>query len=290
MLAGIAALLIAVLLGAPAAARAGDASDDLGNAGGMNYRANIAEDFVGSGYNSFVNCLEGDRPISGGVDLGNSATASRMGGTYPVDEDGFIWRSAGYNLVGGMMDLSFFGICRESDPSMMKFRSATKSFNPDKKRTVRVACPDGFRAIGGGIEAANPLVAATVPYDAGDPDKKPDDGWRATAVNAFGAKADLTAHVSCRKAESWDLKYKSEGFSVGDTASAAASTICQPGAAVTGGGTAIAGPGGSVRVHETFPVDFGDVENTTPEDGWQGNVRNDGMSSAQAVTHAICRV
>jgi hypothetical protein len=188
------------------------------------------------------------------------------------------------------MDMSFFAICREIDTSAMKFRTETRPFNPAKRRTVKVACPDGFRAIGGGIEAPDPLVSATVPYDGGDGDDKPDDGWKATAVNLDAIKRDLTAHVSCRKAGGWDLKYEIAGIGLGSGTSGSAGTMCPAGAAVTGGGTAIAGPAGAVRVHESFPIDAGDAGNDTPEDGWHGSLTNTSVGSATGVIHAICKV
>jgi hypothetical protein len=283
-------LLLVLVLGAPAVARAGDEGTDLGNAGGMNYRVSIFEDFSGPAFNSFAACLDGDRPISGGIDLEGTGNASRMGGTYPAKEGSIrLWRSQGLNLVGGMMDMSFFAICREIDASLMKLRSVTRPFNPGKKRTVKVACPDGFRAIGGGIESPEPLVTATVPYDAGDNDKKPDDGWKAAAVNASAVERDLTAHVSCRKAGSWELHYENLDFGIGGGLTASAGVLCTPGD-LTGGGASIAGPDGTVRVHESFPIDAGDAGNVTPADGWHGSLTNGEMGSTSGTVHAICKV
>ena len=162
---------------------------------------------MGSGLNSFANCLEGDRPIAGGINLSGSAATSRMGSTYPAKEGSHLWRASGLNLVAGSIDMSFFAICRQIQPDVSKFRSATRSVKAGKRRTVKAACPDGFQVTGGGIEGSNPLIAATVPYDGKDSGKKPDDGWKATAFNPDAAAEDLTAFASCRKAGTWDLKY-----------------------------------------------------------------------------------
>lgn len=146
------ALLLTLVLGAPALAHAGDEGDDLGTVAGLNYRVNVSDDFVGSGLSSFVVCLDGDRPIAGGIDLEGSGATGRMGSTNPSKEGDFrLWRSAGFNLAGGTKDMSFFGICRQAQARVMKFRAATRAFNPGKRRTVKAACPEGFRVVGGGI-------------------------------------------------------------------------------------------------------------------------------------------
>jgi hypothetical protein len=253
----------------------------------MNYRVSVSEDFMGPSFNSFANCAEGARPISGGIDLEGSAATSLMGATYPALEVSRIWRSVGRNEGVGAMDMSFFAVCRALDPGAFRFRSETKPVNPGKRRSVRAPCPNGFRAIGGGLEFGQGLAVATAPYDGRDPDKKPDDGWRARAVNGAPSQAELTAHVSCREAGTWTLAYEREAFLVGGGSSALSTAICEEGAATGGGGT-IAGPG-AVRLHEAYPVDFGDVEDTIPENGWQLSVRNSSMGSAEAVVHAVCK-
>jgi len=288
--AGAALAAAALLVTVPAAAHAGgDEGIDLGTAGGLNYRVNISDDFGGDALSSFVACLGGARPIAGGIDLQGSATASRMGGSYPVKEFGpLIWRTTGHNLIGGTMDMSFFGICREKQPTMTRFPSVTRPFNPNKQRTVRAPCPQGFRVTGGGIQSSNPLVSANRPYDGKDEDKKPDDGWKVTALNLQPIPEELTAHASCRKAGSWDLKYLREEGTVGGGSSTVSTDIC-PAGVVAGGGASISGAAGTVRLHETYPADVGDIDET-PEDGWTTSLRNGGMGPANGVFYAICKV
>jgi hypothetical protein len=286
--AGLVALALAGLT-APAATQAGgDDGTDLGTAGGLNYRVNISPDFVGASFDSFVSCLDGSRPVAGGIDLEGSATTSRMGSTYPAKEgDLRMWRSAGHNLGAGSMDMSFFAVCREVQPRLSTFRRADRPFPVDKRRTVRAACPDGFRVTGGGVHAVNPLVSASAPYDGRDADAHPDDGWKATAKNLFPQPDELTAFASCRKAGTWDLEYVKGQSTVSGGLVVDGDIPCLDGA-VTGGGASITGPSGLVRLHETYPSDAGDL-NEVPADAWFASVRNGAMSTVPAVLYAICK-
>ena len=275
---------------APVAAHGGDDTGvDLGTEKGLNYRVSIAEDFAGSSFNSFVACLDGARPIAGGIDVEFSAGLARMGSTYPAQEGDLLeWRSQGYNLLGGTMDMGFFAVCRKVEPSMWKFRSASKSVASAAIETVKATCKKGFEVTGGGLQSANPRVLASAPYDGSDKDKKPDDGWKATALNDDPTTRDLLAYASCRKAGTWDLQYlKTKQQAIGSDASAASTDVCTDGV-VTGGGASIVGTTGLTRLHESYPADFDDA-NDTPADGWTSSVRNASASSTSATFYAICK-
>ena len=289
LLLALAALALAGLI-LPAAAPAGDESTDLGSEKGLNYRVNIAEDYPGTTpFDSFAACADGDRPISGGIDLELSAGQSRMGGTYPAQEgELYEWRSVGTNLLGGSMDMSFFAVCRKLEPGVMKFRSAAKPLDGTQRKSVKAACPKGFEVTGGGVHApADLLIQATAPYDGKDSDHKPDDGWKATAIPNFDTDADLLAYASCRRASSWDLKYVKEKVVVGSNSEGVGTEVCTDGV-VTGGGGSIVGDGGLTRMHETYPADVGDGDDT-PADGWTTSFRNGGASATNFTDYAICK-
>jgi hypothetical protein len=186
------------------------------------------------------------------------------------------------------IDMSFFAVCRKAQPQLSKLRSAAKPVEPNERRTVRSRCPDGFQVTGGGLEAPNPIPSASGPYDGKDRDKKPDDGWKATAVNSSAQPADLVTWASCRKAGSWDLEYRKGEFPVGGGGSVSTTSLC-PNGVVTGGGGAIRGPSGLVRIHETFPADDGSDADETPADGWTTSLRNGDMGTAEGVAYAICK-
>jgi hypothetical protein len=274
----------------PPSAHAGlETGTDLGTEKGLNYRVSVAEDFVGNSFNSFVACLDGARPIAGGIDLEFSAELARMGSTYPAQEGDLLeWRSQGYNLLGGTMDMSFFAVCRKVEPSMWKFRSASKPVASAAIETVKAACKPGFEVTGGGLQSANPRVLASAPYDGGDKDKKPDDGWKATALNDDPSARDLLAYASCRKAGTWDLQYlKTKQQAIGSDASAASTDVCTDGV-VTGGGASIVGTTGLTRLHESYPADFGDADET-PADAWTSSLRNGSGAATSGTFYAICK-
>lgn len=60
-------------------------------------------------------------------------------------------------------------------------------------------CPSGKEVVGGGIatQSTTQDVNATQPYDAGDSNSAPDDGWRAWVQNNSGSSARAEIHAIC---------------------------------------------------------------------------------------------
>jgi hypothetical protein len=232
--------------------------------------------------------------VSGGVDIEGSGAQGRMGESRPIlgddlrraSTDGATgWRTSASDLTGGSKDIDFYAICKESGAGGLKYRKEKRNFAPAKTKTAKARCPDGYRVIGGGLQSANPVVLATAPFDAGDPDSKPDDGWRIRATNASAQPQELIAHAVCRAAGAWQLSYRSVSESVSGGTTDGTTRSCPAGAAVTGGGVRIdAGPG-AARLFEMFPAG-----GAPPQQAWFGAITNLSMGSISATVHAICRV
>jgi hypothetical protein len=285
------ALVCAVVLVALAsvpAALAGGPGDDLGTVAGINYRGKVSQDFPVGGFDSFAGCVDDGVVIGGGGEIEGLGTEGRMGSTYR-SVGGFSpnsWRTALRNLSGGAKDMSFFSICRESGKKGLKFVTVKKKFEPDQRRTVKAKCPDGYRVIGGGIHSVDPIVTATAPFDGKDDDSKPDDGWKATAVNNHALEQELKAQAVCRKSGTWQLAYKSTGVGAAGNTTAHGGVLCVEGT-VVGGGASIKGPNGDVRLQESYPNDSGGTD--TP-DGWSAGLTNLGADPASGAVHAICKL
>lgn len=60
-------------------------------------------------------------------------------------------------------------------------------------------CPSGKEVVGGGVatESTAQDVNATQPYDSGDSNSAPEDGWRAWVQNNAGSSADAEIYAIC---------------------------------------------------------------------------------------------
>jgi hypothetical protein len=83
------------------------------------------------------------------------------------------------------------------------YRSHDAKLRVNHSATAKARCPTGTYVAGGGnyISGSNDdaTLQATRPFDGGDRDKKPDDGWRVKAFNLRDIRKDLTAYAMCRK-------------------------------------------------------------------------------------------
>jgi hypothetical protein len=270
------------------AAHAGGPGDDLGSVAGINYRGKLSADFPVGGFDSFAGCVDDSVVIGGGGDIEGLGTQGRLRATYR-SVNGFSpnsWRTALVNLSGGTKDMSFFAICKESGKRGLKYVTAKRKFEPGQRRSVKAKCPDGYRVLGGGIYSVDPIVTTTAPFDGKDDDSKPDDGWKATAVNNHALEQKLEAQAVCRKSGTWQLAYKSTGVGAAGNTTASAGVLCIEGT-VVGGGASINGPKGDVRLQESYPKDSGGAD--TP-DGWSAGLTNLGADQASGAVHAICKL
>jgi hypothetical protein len=284
------ALATLVVLGPATPALAGGPGDDLGSVAGINYRGKLFPDFPVGAFSSFAGCADGGAAIGGGGEIEGLGSQGMMGPTYrAVEGETEFWRTGLRNLAGGAKDMRFFAICKQSGKSGLRFvTKKRKNVQPGQQRSVRARCPDGYRVIGGGIFLPEPSVTATRPFDGRDRDPKPDDGWKASAVNNDPIERTLEARATCRKAGTWKLAYRSVGVGVGGGGTSLAAQLCAEGA-VVGGGASITGPTGTVRLHESYPHDGADGD-AAPDDGWSAGLTNLGMGKASGRVHAICKL
>lgn len=186
----IAALVLAGTLVAAATAKA---DTELGEAGGFTY---VTDSVSTVGVQVVeADCPPGTHVVGGGFNGGGFAVLRNE----PFDgpdgdrrpDDG--WRASRTVVMGGS-SLEVFVICAESRPT---YRRAKKSLAADETKTVKVPCPAATRVLaGGGRVGADLAIRAGYPYDDGDANSSPEDGW---AVRAHGldGSGNATANAIC---------------------------------------------------------------------------------------------
>jgi hypothetical protein len=130
------------------------------------------------------------------------------------------------------------------------------------------ACPRGKSPTGGGYALSSGMgfnqyeVAASKPFDGGDNDHKPDDGWEVRGQQPdHGATASSYAICAAGR-----HLYVAKAAQAEDLSRA---RVKCPGRAshVIGGGGTLGKPASSTLI-ASFPIDTGD-QDTKPDDGWE---------------------
>lgn len=64
-----------------------------------------------------------------------------------------------------------------------------------------VKCPTGYKVVGGGIgeTSSDAVINETRPWDSGDSDSIPDDGWSGFVTNPSSAQQSATMFAVCKK-------------------------------------------------------------------------------------------
>ncbi len=121
----------------------------------------------------------------------------------------------------------------------------------------------------------------SAPYDGGDRDKRPDDGWRTrTATSSPSAKT--VAYANCTRKVPGSYRKKIEQQS--GLAPPLVKVSCGKDRHVLSGGARTSGADQAITA--TFPFDSGDPGNK-PDDGWAVGVLTDG-GQHQLKAYAVC--
>ena len=151
------------------------------------------------------------------------------------------------NYTGGAPEVSAIGqlICDNSaGPGTYRLRQSGLEDVPDDSEGAATArCEGGESVVGGaaynqGGYADESYVSSTGPVDLGDPDKIPDDGWRAEVNNDEDASGDtlqIRAHAFCDTKHN-NVSYRSKTTKLGDGELDGAIVRCSDDAKLIGGG------------------------------------------------------
>ena len=145
-----------------------------------------------------------------------------------------VWRSA---VVGGMLVvmIALTSGAAESSAAMtpsvttqggISYVTKTFTLQRGEWRTFRAPCPAGTHVLGGGhannASFGGVVGAHSFPYDGGDRDTRPDDGW-AALLGAFGRVRTVRIQANC--AEHLPT-YVAQGFSVAPRSRGEGSVPC----------------------------------------------------------------
>ncbi len=168
--------MAALALAAPAGAAA---DTDLGTVAGIDHAARdgiayVLDEATGTGLVKLtLDCPPGTWPGGGGAE---SAWFKRIEPADGSDADRTpddllkVWvdRRTFTSTVTG------YAICIDQRPT---YTLRSKDLTPDRAKTAKAPCPDGTSVIGGGGNSSGEHIVGSYPFDDGDRNSKPDDGW-----------------------------------------------------------------------------------------------------------------
>lgn len=241
-----------------------------------------------------ASCPQDTSVVGGGLEIGESNTATGMQSSYPVDggdadatpDDG--WRAVANSRSAGDKSLLAFAVCSKTG----QYRYVARLKEPvanNSRAQVDAPCPPGRSLAGGGVKlsygGASTLytVGATLPFDT-TADGTP-DAWRAVANNQSGINQDLTAYAICARTGSY--RYANVKVNAPPGAQTERRTPCPRQASVTAGGVAARTSDLRPEVAASLPFD-GDGDMVLG-DRWLGAINNNGTAPVELRVYAICR-
>ena len=151
---------------------------------------------------------------------------------------------------------------------------------PGSTITVKSDCPGRTRVLSGGASSfggfGDSYISSSYPYDDGDRDKSPDDGWK-TKISAFDSFVDINAYAACAKLKP---TYRDRRYEIAPMTSSTDEAVpCPDGDVIVHGG--FKGPT-SVRPGSTFPFDGG------TDDAWGLRPENVSGEDQKITGFAVC--
>ena len=281
-----------------ATASAGEVTQtNLGSANGLNYRQAGPVD-LGPDAETFISaeCGQGDAVTGGGL-FAEAISQMRTTFTAPFDlppsgRPKDAWAAGAHNLSIFERSLTVYAICRRAGPQGLAYRSDAVTMQPGEAGRLTLACPGDSAVLGGGAGGAgiDTWVNTSRPYDDGDANSKPDDGWKVRGYNDSGLTVDFDGHAVCTDRGVGDLHYRTNDLNnVGAPSGAGALAPCGEAEAVTGGGISISGRASQAWIAFTHPSDDKGDPGTMPEDGWDLTAFNNTGADKDMTVYAICK-
>jgi hypothetical protein len=229
----------------------------------------------------------GTKLLGGGIFFQNAGYgAVRAVSSSPFDgsDDGSVpeaWYVTGANgSTSTTISLGEAEVCGQV--KRISYPSHTKEIPTTEKTAVNASCPDRKHVLGGGPEADAPdsvRITSTAPFDSGDADHRPDDGWRGTVSNGTDSPLEVTTTAICARLKG--LTYRTKSKTVNGASRATQPVHCPQDKLVVGGGVSQNGPyfvEGLVR----SSFDFAD------HGKWVGTVDNYQVGAETMKVTAIC--
>jgi hypothetical protein len=146
--------------------------------------------------------------------------------------------------------------------------------------SIKAPCPGGSHVISGGMGTFNGyggiLLTGSYPYDGGDRDAKPDDGWKVDVTNRGGL--ETAADALCSK-QTW--RYPSADFRFPRFDDGTGTVACPSGTHVVGGG------GRAGTLIGLLPGDGKDSDKS-PDDRFTVHTESGATGKTKGTAYAIC--
>lgn len=241
-------------------------------AGGLFYGLSGGGTLPGGSYNAVVGCdgVIGSKFIhltGGGMASSAEYAEINVGENYPGDLDVDAWqnRATIANVVSENVDMDSFAICSKHKA---QYRQKPFQVPHAATRPQTVNCPGSEHVTSGGWrhpDGYGVSVRSSRPFDDGDRNKAPDDGWEVRMTNESPATIDASAWATC--SDKFDPAYRKRSVSIpSPVRQTDAAVRCTKKQHVLGGGAHGSG-GGRHNIVGTFITDGGDAD-SKPDDGF----------------------
>jgi hypothetical protein len=199
----------------------------------------------------------------------------------------------GRALGCGAIVLAAIGVCvspANAATGGLVYKVSNQKLLPSRvQATAKANCPNDTSVTGGGLTiiGGNTAtgIASSYPFDDGDANSKPDDGWIGVANSRSAGDKAMRTYAICSKTGRYS--YVRDTTLVVDHAQNSLMAPCEEGQSVTGGGLTLSGTSTVYAATATRPFDGGDAD-ADEDDGWLAAVYNDSNSPQTVRAYAVC--
>jgi hypothetical protein len=159
-------------------------------------------------FSQAVECSEEKLIGGGGYVEGPYTAGSALIRSHPFDDDDANsladdgWGYSAQRGAGGTVDIAAYAVCLEKGTHAIRYARKVETAGGAAKvgggvtGKSKVSCPRGFHASGGGV-FGDLRIRTSAPFDSGDKDVAPDDGWKAKYYSPGGSDEKVKVHVVC---------------------------------------------------------------------------------------------
>jgi hypothetical protein len=267
-------------------------ASDLGDAGGVSYRLDHHRFDPGEHSHAEAACPKGKHVAGGGFVIAspNSPGTYPVNDSFPVDrgdgdrrpDDG--WRVTGTDYPAEVVADSE-AMCTDGD---YRYRAKSKPVDPGYPPGVKASCGGKhWHVVGGGASltgTADNQLTSNGPFDGGDADKAPDDGWKALAyIDALDVK--LKAYAVCRRAEP---SYRKDHRLLDPMEGASVDAACHQGEHVLAAGIDLDGARDGSTIRAAYPQDGTDPHDVPDDGSYAFGTDTSATVSHRLTGYAIC--
>jgi hypothetical protein len=275
----------------PAVAAAGTATIDtetisLGKSNGLEYRQATSM-FVAQGVSrgAAAQCAGKQTTLGGGAAVLGATGHITDWAPFPGFRSRRSWMGTFTNGVSGNVRMRATAVCGRSGGREVR-KKIVENAPADTEVVLRAHCPKDSRVSGGGVrfDDDESQSRASIPFDAGDKDSKPDDGWKAIAYPT--TTADVGVVAICFRNLPLTYKTVTAGPFPGTTSYTMQPT-CKEGHALTAGGGQVGGSSPGNVLTDLDPQDHFSDDDDVPDDYWNTGIIIEAGQTATGV--GICK-